>query len=155
MRSDSIKKLRKRLKLTQAGAARLVGVSPNTWARWERGQSKPRGLLQRKTMALLKSFGSGKLVGAESDLQGNNTGERRTAPTLRNTRRRGAWYEVNEDDAGRSIPMKRNPARKTGQRDLTAPSSAQSLLKYAGTWVGDDLDECLREVYALRGRAKF
>jgi hypothetical protein len=35
------------------------------------------------------------------------------------------------------------------------PSTARSLLKYAGTWVGDDLQERLREVYANRSKAKF
>jgi hypothetical protein len=35
------------------------------------------------------------------------------------------------------------------------PSTAASLLKYAGTWEGDDLEECLRLVYATRSKAKF
>jgi hypothetical protein len=35
------------------------------------------------------------------------------------------------------------------------PSTAASLLKYAGTWVGDDLEECLQEVYANRTKARF
>lgn len=42
MSKKKIKALRKRLGLTQAGLARLVGVAPNTVARWERGESKPR-----------------------------------------------------------------------------------------------------------------
>ncbi len=29
-------------------------------------------------------------------------------------------------------------------------STARALLKYAGTWVGDDLEQCLREVYGTR-----
>jgi hypothetical protein len=33
-------------------------------------------------------------------------------------------------------------------------SSAQSLLKYAGTWSGNDLVERLREVYETRGQAE-
>lgn len=35
------------------------------------------------------------------------------------------------------------------------PSTAASLLKYAGTWVGDDLEACLEDVYANRSIAKF
>ena len=34
-------------------------------------------------------------------------------------------------------------------------SKADSLLKYAGTWAGDDLEECLKEVYESRGKAEF
>ena len=34
-------------------------------------------------------------------------------------------------------------------------SSASSLLKYAGTWRGDDLEQCLEESYLVRGEAKF
>lgn len=32
------------------------------------------------------------------------------------------------------------------------PSTAETLLKYAGTWVGDDLKERLAEVYATRSQ---
>jgi hypothetical protein len=35
------------------------------------------------------------------------------------------------------------------------PSTAASLLKHAGTWVGDDLEECLKDVYANRTQARF
>jgi len=34
-------------------------------------------------------------------------------------------------------------------------STGQSLLKYAGTWQGDDLEECLAFVPATRSEAKF
>jgi DNA-binding transcriptional regulator YiaG len=36
-----LKSIRLRLRLTQAEAARIVGVEPNTWARWERGERRP------------------------------------------------------------------------------------------------------------------
>ena len=115
MSRDSIKKLRQRLKLTQAGASALVGVSANTWARWERGESKPRGPYRRKIIAAIPGLGGRNLAGSGGDNQDNNTANLR----------------------------------------LSRRSSARSLLKYAGTWVGHDIDERLREVYALRGRAKF
>jgi hypothetical protein len=34
-------------------------------------------------------------------------------------------------------------------------STADSLLRFAGTWVGDDLEECLKELYATRSRMEF
>ena len=34
-------------------------------------------------------------------------------------------------------------------------STADSLLKYMGTWIGDDLEECLQSVYDSRIKAEF
>ena len=34
-------------------------------------------------------------------------------------------------------------------------STARSLLRHAGTWAGDDFEECLEAVYASRGQARF
>lgn len=34
-------------------------------------------------------------------------------------------------------------------------SSARSLLKHAGKWVGDDLEKCMKEVYKARGEVEF
>lgn len=34
-------------------------------------------------------------------------------------------------------------------------STAESLLKYAGTWEGDDFEECLQLVYDTRARIEF
>lgn len=34
-------------------------------------------------------------------------------------------------------------------------STARALLRHAGTWKGDDLEQCLKEVYASRGEAGF
>jgi hypothetical protein len=72
----------------------------------------------------------------------------------------GTWEEVAEhalDLAGRRVrlivlpeepeaPPSKPPVFRPGQ----GPSTARSLLKYAGTWEGDDLEECLRLVYATR-----
>ena len=43
------------------------------------------------------------------------------------------------------------------RREWVVPqrASARSLLKYAGTWAGNDLEERLAEVYATRGEAEF
>jgi len=108
MSPRSLKQLRLRLKLTQAAAAALVRVSPNTWARWERGEAKPRGALQREGITNL----------------------------------------ANQNHPPR-VPLGQQPVQRTGN------STARSLLKFAGTWVGDDLEERLQEMYAWRGRAAF
>ena len=108
MSPRSLKQLRLRLSLTQAAAAALVRVSPNTWARWERGEAKPRGALQREGIARLA-----------------NQNHPRQGPPAE----QGAGY--------------------------TGASTVGSLLKFAGTWLGDDLEERLKEVYASRGRAEF
>lgn len=34
-------------------------------------------------------------------------------------------------------------------------STARALLRHSGTWKGDDLEQCLKEVYADRGEAGF
>ena len=35
------------------------------------------------------------------------------------------------------------------------PASGRSILRHAGTWAGDDFEECLEMVYTTRGTAKF
>ncbi|MBH8577475.1 DUF2281 domain-containing protein [Nostocaceae cyanobacterium CENA369] len=35
------------------------------------------------------------------------------------------------------------------------PPSGRSILRHAGTWEGEDFQECLELVYATRGKAKF
>ena len=41
-------------------------------------------------------------------------------------------------------------------KELTyRPASGRSILRHAGTWQGDDFEECLQSVYASRGKAKF
>ena len=42
------------------------------------------------------------------------------------------------------------------EKELTyRPASGRSILQHAGTWQGDDFEECLQSVYATRGKAKF
>ncbi|MGD0010552.1 MAG: helix-turn-helix domain-containing protein [Terriglobia bacterium] len=107
----SLKQLRLRLKLTQAAAAALVRVSPNTWARWERGEAKPRGASRQEGITSL--------------------------PLL-------AWRNHLSP-----VP----PRQQAGRHPQH--STARSLIKFAATWIGDDLEERLSEVYAWRGRAAF
>ncbi len=46
--------------------------------------------------------------------------------------------------------------RKWSSRRADAQrSTARSLLKHAGTWAGDDLDQCLEDLYASRSPARF
>ena len=35
------------------------------------------------------------------------------------------------------------------------PASGRSILRHAGAWVGDDLEDCLRLVYETRGKVKI
>lgn len=48
------------------------------------------------------------------------------------------------------------PRKKTpGPSSEKKKSTAKNLLKFAGTWQGDDLEECLDQVYQTRGEATF
>jgi DNA-binding transcriptional regulator YiaG len=47
MKPNAIRDLRRELGLSQAGFARLVGVAPNTVARWERGELGMRPTTER------------------------------------------------------------------------------------------------------------
>jgi hypothetical protein len=77
----------------------------------------------------------------------------------------GTWEEIvehAEELAGRRVRLtvlaeepKAAPPKPPVFRPGDGPSTAGSLLKYAGTWEGDDLDECLRLVYATRSKAQF
>lgn len=58
-------------------------------------------------------------------------------------------------DLIRSIQV--NPTKTDShQQQLTyRPASGRSILQHAGTWEGDDFEECLQSVYTTRGKAKF
>jgi DNA-binding transcriptional regulator YiaG len=47
MKPSDLRRLRRRLKLSQAGFAALVGVASNTVARWERGELGMKGTTGR------------------------------------------------------------------------------------------------------------
>lgn len=55
----------------------------------------------------------------------------------------------------KKMPLSVKP--KTDRKKVKSPkkSSARSLLKYVGSWAGDDIEQCLEELYRLRGEAKF
>ena len=162
MSSRSIKRLRTTLRLTQRAAAALVHVSPNTWARWERGESKPRGLLHRQLIAELPLAARGRR---------SNRRPVRSHPSLPPTlaakpRLTGASLQKflgTLDKSGLSGPRpkyQRNPAKAPSK--LADPNRAEKFrstgatwLKFAGTWVGDDAERCLELVHATRGLAKF
>jgi hypothetical protein len=50
---------------------------------------------------------------------------------------------------------KASPPRPLVFRPGQGPSTARSLLQFAGTWEGDDLEECLQLVYETRSKARF
>lgn len=77
----------------------------------------------------------------------------------------GTWEEIAArapEFAGQRVrlivlpePAKSTQEKPPSFRPAKGPSTARSLLKYAGTWEGDDLEECLRAVYENRTKAKF
>lgn len=74
----------------------------------------------------------------------------------------GIWEEIAARGAefvGRRVRLMLLPSDAAepypGIPPESRPSTAASLLKYAGIWVGDDLEERLQEVYANRSKARF
>lgn len=54
------------------------------------------------------------------------------------------------------IPLSDSTETSNVQEQLTyRPASGRSILRHAGTWEGDDFEECLQAVYATRGQAKI
>lgn len=73
----------------------------------------------------------------------------------------GTWEEIltySDELAGHRVRLEILSEEEEPYPGIPAdqrPSTGGSLLKYAGTWVGDDLKERLEEVYRTRSRAKF
>ncbi len=70
----------------------------------------------------------------------------------------GIWEEVAAhapELAGRRVRLSVLPIAESHDAAEDNPetrvSTAGSLLKFAGTWHGDDLEECLEVVYQTRG----
>lgn len=54
-----------------------------------------------------------------------------------------------------SEQLKRMQKRMTDLDSKEKESTASRLLKFSGTWQGNDLEECLEEVYRTRGETIF
>lgn len=70
----------------------------------------------------------------------------------------GTWEEIVEhadELVGRRVRLVVLPDQPADGNGKEGFSTASSLLKYAGTWVGDDFEERLKDVYATRSQAKF
>jgi hypothetical protein len=70
----------------------------------------------------------------------------------------GTWEEIMEhaeELAGKRVRVVVLPVEENSPSQDPEFSTARSLLKYAGTWVGDDFEECLQAVYDARGKAQF
>jgi hypothetical protein len=52
------------------------------------------------------------------------------------------------------LPSKTKPETQQATPILRG-SKAEDLLKFAGTWQGDDFEECLQLVYETRSQAEF
>lgn len=72
----------------------------------------------------------------------------------------GTWEEIlayTDKFAGRRvrvIVLLDEPKSEEAQPSFR-PSSGESLLRHAGTWAGDDLEECLQLVYDTRGKIEL
>lgn len=53
------------------------------------------------------------------------------------------------------IKGKQENIKPTQEATTYKPASGRSLLRHAGTWVGDDLEDCLQLVYETRGKVKI
>jgi len=71
----------------------------------------------------------------------------------------GTWEEVAAhapELAGRRVRLTvLTPLSKPENNGSFREASGRSLLRHAGTWVGDDLEECLEMVYQTRGQVEF
>jgi hypothetical protein len=70
----------------------------------------------------------------------------------------GTWEEIAahaDELVGRRVRLVVLPDKSADQSGEGEFSTANSLVKYAGTWVGDDLGELLHEVHATRSPAKY
>jgi hypothetical protein len=67
-------------------------------------------------------------------------------------------YKMQELEPSKLEPTSLTDSTETldDKEQLTyRPASGRSILRHAGTWSGDDFEECLQAVYATRGKAKF
>ena len=64
----------------------------------------------------------------------------------------GRIYRITKEEVDRFLNASKT---ENSREDVPPHSSARSLLKYAGKWAGDDLEDCLKEVYAVRGRIEI
>lgn len=73
----------------------------------------------------------------------------------------GTWEEIvahSAELAGhrvRLIILPDAPNPKPNEALPFRPASGRSLLRHAGTWAGDDFEECLKMVYDTRAPLEF
>jgi hypothetical protein len=60
-----------------------------------------------------------------------------------------------EIEESREETRGKEPESPLPYRPANGSSTAESLLDLAGTWAGDDLEECLRHVYETRTPVRF
>ena len=64
--------------------------------------------------------------------------------------------DLEKSEAAESTaPTKLETDSTKNSQQTYRPASGRSILRHAGTWAGDDIEECLQQVYATRGKAKF
>ncbi|MEW6494381.1 MAG: hypothetical protein AB1589_17980 [Cyanobacteriota bacterium] len=81
--------------------------------------------------------------------------------TSQPTELEGTWEEIvayAAELAGRRVRVIVLPDKPEPSPEAVPPfrpSSGRSLLRHAGTWVGDDIEECLQLVYDTRSEIEF
>jgi hypothetical protein len=72
----------------------------------------------------------------------------------------GTWEEIERHASefkGRRVRLtvlaEESPMNE--ERASVRPRSGRSLLQHAGTWVGEDIEACLQEVYNNRLKSEF
>ena len=75
----------------------------------------------------------------------------------------GTWEQIQEhaDELARRyvrvlvLPAKKRSRVRKIRVKAKDEATARFLEEFAGAWVGDDIEECLRRVYATRSKARF
>jgi hypothetical protein len=53
------------------------------------------------------------------------------------------------------IKDKQERTQSTSEAITYKPASGRSILRHAGSWVGNDLEDCLQLVYETRGKVQI
>ena len=67
----------------------------------------------------------------------------------------GKSYRIQKEEVKRYLDSSTTSNEETKNVEKEEFSTARSLLKFAGTWVGDDADKVLKYILDNRTKAKF
>jgi excisionase family DNA binding protein len=67
----------------------------------------------------------------------------------------GKLYRIQKEEVKRYLDISATPNKEIKNDEKEEFSKARSLLKFAGTWAGDDADKVLKYILDNRTKAKF